>query len=691
MRKNTTRAVAALAAMAALGTGAAPAAMADGTPPNANPAPSTPNPAPSTPAVPQIWKTEDGRNITLTPRTADDGTVTLEGRLPDGTGDPAPAMTVTDPQGGTHRLYADPAGEHSEEGATLGLRRIDYVYRYDQSQPPSGPPVRICGTNDSGTPVTVEGARFTRDANGVYTATVHRDLKADNSVAGSLDPPLANAAGSVHLTAGPTIVHDGIVARTLDSGALTIDGRPARVVGSATRTHDESVGLTLVRTGSDGKGQSTVAVPVGRADALPGQVTLPALPADAAADSLSLTATQGADVSAVRVKPGITADGSRTFAATVTYIDDQGQERTATTNVTVPFAAPARVPVPDAVTLDGILVNGRPIDGWNPQVSDYTIVAVGDETYHVSPQGRDGQTVTAGDVWQTGFATRQTWTVSADGRSHDYTVTVVRPHDGKQTAAESFAPSDPKALDDGGTAPATDTTDLKAVGYTDKAGAFHAARPSVARSTGEQDVTVPEGGTFAYRAYDGQTVLVSGAHTGGMDWTYTLRVLSPDGTRSAVHTVKATYITAATHKAELTGISFNGKRLAGFDPQKTDYRVVVGNAARYTATPEFDRLSGMAVSSRKTHDPERLTVTARSADGLESRVYTFDVTVAPTLSDSAGALNITGLPGTGAKGGLASTGSAIGGVALLALLAAAGGTAIIRRRHKARDVPARKA
>ena len=43
-----------------------------------------------------------------------------------------------------------------------------------------------------------------------------------------------------------------------------------------------------------------------------------------------------------------------------------------------------------------------------------------------------------------------------------------------------------------------------------------------------------------------------------MTYTYTVNVLAPDGSTFAQHTYTVTYITAATHKAQLTGILVDG-------------------------------------------------------------------------------------------------------------------------------------
>ena len=74
-----------------------------------------------------------------------------------------------------------------------------------------------------------------------------------------------------------------------------------------------------------------------------------------------------------------------------------------------------------------------------------------------------------------------------------------------------------------------------------------------------------------------------------MTWTYSIGVLASDGRTYAVRDVTVTYLTAATHKAELTGIKADGRLVSGFDPKRLEYTVKVGNADRYVITPVFDK------------------------------------------------------------------------------------------------------
>ena len=192
------------------------------------------------------------------------------------------------------------------------------------------------------------------------------------------------------------------------------------------------------------------------------------------------------------------------------------------------------------------------------------------------------------------------------------------------------------------------------MGYTLK-GVYHPADGD--------SVTIPEGGTFAYESYDGQTVDVTSARKGGMTWTYSIGVLASDGRTYAVRDVTVTYLTAATHRAELAGIKADG-RLMSFDPKRLEYTVKVGNADRYVITPVFDKTTGMSVTVHK--DGRTVTLTVTSADGLVSTVYTVHVE-----SDAALAA-------------LSSTGKGVGpAAAIAALLAMLGiGVGVASRRRE---------
>lgn len=426
---------------------------------------------------------------------------------------------------------------------------------------------------------------------------------------------------------------------------------------TAQRAWDPTANLTLTYTDKDGKQQS---IPVSQFDKTQdGQtVTLDKLPYAEMGDAFTLSSTTGPDAKVTIDRQTVTADGSRSWKVTTEYTDEQGVVQTRHATVTLPFAAPTRNVSNTDARLAGLLVNGQPIAGWDADTLDYTIVAKGSESYKVSPQAADGQTVVASDVTQGAGTTRQEWTVSKDGQSRVYSVTVIRKHD--PTAAEQFSPADPTDQDGQTPAPSDSTTDLKSYGYTttvEKGG----KKTTVYTPFTSDDHTIPEGGVFAYESYQNQVVTVKGGRTSGMTWRYTLTVLSPDN-HVGVHTVDVTYLTAATHKAALTGIRFDGKNLDGFDPARREYAVQVSDPARYTVMPVFDQSTGMTVSTHKADGKAVVTVT--SADGQVKTVYTFDISQAP----------LPVLSGTQA-GTLAQTGTVVGaiGAAALALVAVLAG------------------
>lgn len=411
-------------------------------------------------------------------------------------------------------------------------------------------------------------------------------------------------------------------------------------------------------TTSDG---DTVAVDVPgmptTADALPDSITLPAQERSLAGMKWNVDVEKGGSVSDVSSSATVTADGTRVFLVSIRYFkQEKGAYKAAVrrVRVTVPFRAAAKVVGNEKAALKGFTVNGRAMDGYSEDVVDYTIHAGADEKVLVSPVAQAGQDVRAGDSKQTAYTTTQYWTVSKDGQTRTYSVTLVRDHD-TPTADEAFEPSAPSGLVSKDANPSADNTALKSVGYT-LDGVYHSADGS--------DVTVPEGGTFAYESYEGQTVDVTSSKTGGMTWTYSIGVLAADDTTYAVHDVSVTYLTAATHKAELSGIKADGVAISGFDPKTLEYTVRVANADRYVITPVFDRTSGMGVTVHK--DGHTVTLTATSADGLVRTVYTVHVE-----SDSV----LAGLAATGVG---AKALAALAG--LLALLGV--GAAVAGRRRE---------
>ena len=129
-----------------------------------------------------------------------------------------------------------------------------------------------------------------------------------------------------------------------------------------------------------------------------------------------------------------------------------------------------------------------------------------------------------------------------------------------------------------------------------------------------------------------------------MTYTYTVNVLAPDGSTFAQHTYTVTYITAATHKAQLTGILVDGTAVKGFDPARHEYNASVNDPDEWMVSPQYDKASGMTVSTEKKGADATITVT--SGDGLVKTTYKVHVTRKPFGGNGNNAL------------GLASTASA---------------------------------
>lgn len=513
------------------------------------------------------------------------------------------------------------------------------------------------------------GAVFSKGDDGVWSATYAGTL-------GTKDDPAGYDTDRITLSDGSTL--DRTSLSGLKTAPIHVDGKPdktqlrrtavfegkdphgskVRVTGELTYTYDASIGLSLSYTAADG---TTVPVSVPgmptTVDKLPDSIVLPAQPRSLLDMKWSVSAEKGGSVSDVSTTSTVKPDGTEVILVSIRYIRRDGDAfRWAVRHVrvTVPFQSAPKVVGNDKAALKGFTVNGKALEGYSKDVVDYTIHAGADERVLVVPVPEAGQDVRAGDSRQTAYATTQWWTVSKDGESRTYSVTLVRDH-ATPTADEAFKPSDPTGLVSKDPNPSEDNTTLKSVGYTLK-GVYHPADGD--------SFTIPEGGTFAYESYDGQTVDVTSARKGGMTWTYSIGVLASDGRTYAVRDVTVTYLTAATHKAELTGIKADGRLVSGFDPKRLEYTVKVGNADRYVITPVFDKTTGMSVTVHK--DGRTVTLTVTSADGLVRTVYTVHVE-----SDAALAA-------------LSSTGKGVGpAAAIAALLAMLGiGVGVASRRRE---------
>lgn len=437
---------------------------------------------------------------------------------------------------------------------------------------------------------------------------------------------------------------------------------PVEVDVTADRAQDKSfTGLTVTRTDATGKATVYDGAKDFNVKFNPSthEYTL-TLPADAVGDSYTLGLTHGVDAQAS--KPTLTLGEG---ASRVLKVNVNGADYT----VNVKFQ-PADLKADSPAKLTGLYVNktgentkGDLIDNWNPNRLDY-VLALGekDPSPYVLPEAPDGVTIKGGNITQNAQSTRQEWTVTdtATGTSRIYSLTVTRP---VKTAVTEFKPADPaKQASTVDPANQQDTA-LASHGYTDKTGKY---------VTSDKDsYIIPEGGTFAYTPKNGQSATVTVAHE-GMTYTYTVNVLAPDGATFAQHTYTVTYITAATHKAQLTGILVDGTAVNGFDPAKHEYAASVNDPDEWMVSPQYDKASGMTVSTEKKGADATITVT--SGDGLVKTTYSLTVTRKPFGGNGNNAL------------GLASTGVGIGWVGwligILAIIGGALGIAAVTRKPK---------
>lgn len=666
-RNKPGRLTATAVACAIAATAVAPAWADDTT----TPAPTDTGTGTSQDATPStVWSVSDGTGATLTPQ--EDGSYTGQGTLAaTGDDDPATPVASTDGEDVTLALADTTQGEREQEAPGLATRTDTQTWTGTAKD---GSKLTYTRTVDRtwGKEVTVAGGHaFTKTADGSWTASISTGLSEQD------EPDLTQVAGDGQLS-----LSDG-TGITLDEGMFsdtqtvtgtdgaqwrartaratgtvaTPDGTttPVTVIVTASRVRDAHATPSVLRTKADGTTQS---IPVDGWDDTTDSYTL-TLPHDAVADSYTLVVDAGPDASLGTLSSTLGQGSSRVLTQ-----DINGR----TISVTVRFQA-ADIQPDSPAKLDGIYVNasgdqtkGTLIDGWDPNRLDYTITVAKDApSPFILPEAGDGVTVATAGTTQTADGTRQAWTVTdtATGQSREYTVTVVRQRDYK-TAAEQFTPAQPAAQTPG--APSEDPADtsLESVGWTDQSGAYHAED--------SDSFQIPEGGTFSYTARDGQSVSVSATRTTGMTWRYTVGVLAADGSTYAAHSYDVTYITQATHTADITGIIVDGQPIGGFDPATGSY-TVDADPDDWTLAADWDRTTGMTVTVDKQGGTG--TITATSADGLVTRTWTVTATRNPLTLVQAAVRDR--LPETGAN--------IMGALGAVTLLAAAGATLLARRRH----------
>lgn len=596
-------------------------------------------------------------------------------------------ITVTD---GTTTITLTPECQNVtvKSGDKLGQLNVSgtavYKQAADATKPTPAFDVTLPFAYTSGNPVTVDGTEteLTKSDDGKY----HADYAGP-----TLDESNKPSTDTVTLTGIKTTlpIQWGKDVQVVDKGTGDTASKFVRLTGTASgdvtiqddasgksvtvpvevdvtadRAQDKSfTGLTVTRTDATGKATVYDGAKDFNAKFNPDthEYTL-TLPADAVGDSYTLGLTHGVDAQASKPTLALGEGASRVLKVNVNGADY---------TVNVKFQ-PADLKADSPAKLTGLYVNktgentkGQLIDNWNPNRLDY-VLALGekDPSPYVLPEAPDGVTIKGGNITQNAQSTRQEWTVTdtATGTSRIYSLTVTRP---VKTAVTEFKPADPaKQASTVDPANQQDTA-LASHGYTDKTGKY---------VTSDKDsYIIPEGGTFAYTPKNGQSATVTVAHE-GMTYTYTVNVLAPDGATFAQHTYTVTYITAATHKAQLTGILVDGTAVNGFDPTKHEYAASVNDPDEWMVSPQYDKVSGMTVSTEKKGADATITVT--SGDGLVKTTYKVHVTRKPFGGNGNNAL------------GLASTGVGGGTVAFLSMVLMAMGTVlglVARRRQRGRS------
>lgn len=599
-------------------------------------------------------------------------------------------ITVTD---GARKITLSPDCQNVtvESGDKLGQLNVSgtavYKQAADATKPTPAFDVTLPFAYTSGTPVTVDGTEteLTKVDGGKYHADYAGPTLDESNKPSTDTVTLTGIKTTLPIKWGKDVqVVDKGTGDTVSkfvrltgtaSGDVTIQDAaskksvtvPVEVDVTADRAQDKSfTGLTVTRTNA--KGETTVYDGAKdfnvKFNPSTHEYTL-TLPADAVGDSYTLGLTHGVDAQAS--KPTLTLGEG---ASRVLKVNVNGADYT----VNVKFQ-PADLKADSPAKLTGLYVNktgentkGDLIDNWDPNRLDY-VLALGekDPSPYVLPEAPDGVTIKGGNITQNAQSTRQEWIVTdtATGTSRIYSLTVTRP---VKTAVTEFKPADPaKQASTVDPANQQDTA-LASHGYTDKTGKY---------VTSDKDsYIIPEGGTFAYTPKNGQSATVTVAHE-GMTYTYTVNVLAPDGTTFAQHTYTVTYITAATHKAQLTGILVDGTAVNGFDPAKHEYAASVNDPDEWMVSPQYDKASGMTVSTEKKGADATIAVT--SGDGLVKTTYKVHVTRKPFGGNGNNAL------------GLASTGVGIGWVGwLIGILAIIGGAlgitvAVRKPKGKATD------
>lgn len=612
-------------------------------------------------------------NGTQTPfQTNEDGSQSITA---DKTGKYPTAINVTGSNGKTATLDPTVTGLTATGSQTLGVMNVAGTGKYHADKTGDLPQFDITmpfayTTGDEIAIQTSDGSdniQFTQDEGGVFTATAPTiTLDTANKPASDAITLTDGSKAEITWDKAPSVVErDGanfIVLTGTATGTVTVTDPASRatvtqqyrITVNASRAEDKTfTDLAVQQTTPDG---TITATTVDGFDPATHEYSL-TLPHDSISNAFTLTTTTGVDATVGAPTVGFGANGGRVLAITVNDV---------AYTVNVSFTPSDIQPDSPAklegiyVSSDGTIQQGTLIDNWDPNRLDY-VVSLGenDPSPYILPVAPDGVTISAGDVTQNAQSSTQVWTVTdtASGVSRQYSVTVTRP---VETAVTKFTPNTPIAQEPTVQPDSPTDAQLASHGYVDSNGVYV--------PVDEDDYQIPEGGTFSYEAKAGQTVSVS-ASSVGMTYTYTVTVLPQDTSGfPQSHTFTVTYITEATHRAELTGIAVDGTLIGGFDPATREYTVAVNDTDEWTVTPQYDKDTGMSVSTSK--DGTQAVITVTSGDGLNSVQYTVNVTQ-----------KLFGGDGTSGFGGLAQTGVSIGGVlAAIAATLAAGAAAAMARR-----------
>lgn len=526
---------------------------------------------------------------------------------------------------------------HADANPDKGLPQFDITVPFEYS---IGEEITLNNGTDKGTP-------FSKYEDGSYHAGYSATGLSDKDNSPSYhevtlsnkDKATVKWESTPKTMVGADNEHNIVVLFGTAEGTVTVDDghgnkiEQAYTVGTRdVRPEDKNfTKMTLTQTSSDGKSKS---YEINKTDFDENHQKVVDLPASDAKDSFSLSAEHSLDAEVSR--PKLSVDGtSRIITVNVNGVDYTVRVNFQTSDIQ-----------PDSpAKLNGIYVNltgkaekGTLIDNWNPNRLDY-VVALKDAntSAYLLPEAPAGVTVKAGNVTQSAQSNRQEWIVTdtATEASRTYSVTVTRP---VKTAVTEFQPKEPVEQSPVKTPDSQTDTSLASVGYVGKDGKY------VPVTSDKFDI--PEGGTFSYETKVGQSAVVSSSHK-GMTYTYTVSVLSPDGNTFTQHDYTVTYITVATHKAELTGIAVDGKLINGFAPDKTSYEVAVDNPDKWTVVGQYDKDSGMSITISGCADA---TLTVTSGDGLVSKDYKVHVT--KKLFGGAGTAGVSDLAQTGVNTGI---------------------------------------